>query len=66
MNGMFSLNGLGGFLIAVVLLLVVVFALGYKAVSTQKAQSLNSYVIENVSSLQMKNKNNAANYKEVK
>lgn len=66
MNGMFSLNGLGGFLIAVVLLLAVVFALGYKAVSTQKAQSLNPYVIENANSLQMKDKNNATNYKEIK
>lgn len=66
MNGMFGINGLGGFLIAVILLLVVVFGLGYKAVVTQKTQSLNPYAIENVNSLEMKNTQNATNYKELK
>ncbi len=65
MNGLFGVNGLFGFLVAVVLLLAIVFGLGYAAVITQKAEANNPYAIENASALQMKSKDNANYFKDV-
>ena len=65
MNGLFGINGLLGYFIAVILLLSVVFCLGYAAVVTQKAQANNPYVIENANTLQMTSKSNAEHYKNV-
>lgn len=65
MNGLFGINGLLGYFIAVILLLSVVFCLGYAAVITQKAQANNPYVIENANTLQMTSKSNAEHYKNV-
>jgi len=36
MNGLFGLNGITGYLIAVVLLLSIVFALGYSSIVVQQ------------------------------
>lgn len=47
MNGIFGLNGLGGFLIAVVLLLSIVAFLGTQAVLVQHAEATNAYKIHN-------------------
>lgn len=65
MNGLFGVNGLLGFIVAVVLLLSVVFCLGYTAVVTQSAQANNHYTIENANTLQMRSADNAQHYKEV-
>ena len=46
MNGYFSLNGLSGFFLAVVLLLAIVAVLGFTAVSVQKAEATNYYTID--------------------
>ncbi|WP_299546253.1 DUF4006 family protein [uncultured Helicobacter sp.] len=64
MNGLFGVNGLLGYFVAVVLLLSVVFGLGYAAVVTQKAQANNPYVIENANTLQMTSKENAQHFKD--
>ena len=65
MNGLFGLNGLSGYILSVVVLLVIVFCLGFAAVATQRAQANNPYVIENVNDLQMKSAENHRHYKEV-
>lgn len=46
MNGYFSLNGLSGFFLAVVLLLAIVAVLGFTAVGVQKAGATNYYTID--------------------
>lgn len=46
MNGYFSLNGLSGFFLAVVLLLAIVAVLGFTAVGIQKAEATNYYTID--------------------
>lgn len=45
MNGLFGVNGIGGFLVAVVLLLAIVFWFGSNAVATQKRTATQSYTI---------------------
>lgn len=45
-GGYFSLNGLVGFFIAVVLLLVIVAVLGFCAVGVQKREATNYYNLE--------------------
>ncbi len=66
MNGLFGINGLGGYIVAVALLLAIVFGLGYAAVITQKAQANNPYVIENQNSIEKKSVGNAQHYQDVK
>lgn len=63
MNGLFGLNGLTGFLIAVVLLLAIVFFLGYAAITTQHAEALNSYKIQNSTAIPMNSANMEQHYK---
>lgn len=58
MNGLFGLNGLVGYIIAVVLLLTVVFILGSNGVAIQKANATNYYTVENPFEIQMINENN--------
>lgn len=65
MNGLFGINGLGGYIVAVVLLLAIVFGLGYAAVMTQKTEANNPYVIENPNSIQMKSVENAGHFQSV-
>ncbi|PZT48965.1 hypothetical protein B6S12_01335 [Helicobacter valdiviensis] len=66
MNGLFGLNGLGGYIIAVVLLLSVVFGLGYKAVMTQHTQALNPYVIEDINNIKKISTENKKHFQDVK
>lgn len=61
-SGYFSLNGIGGLIVAVVLLLAVVGILGTIAVSVQKEQANNHYTIEG-SKANMIDKSNSKLYK---
>ncbi|WP_104722331.1 DUF4006 family protein [Helicobacter mesocricetorum] len=63
MNGLFGINGLSGYFLSVVLLLVIVFILGYLAITTQRNQVNHPYVIENLNTLEKKSINNAKHYK---
>lgn len=58
MNGLFGLNGLTGFIIAVVLLLSIVAALGTCAILTQKSVATDYYTI-NATPIQQINADNA-------
>ena len=51
MNGLFGLNGLTGFIIAVVLLLSIVAGLGTCAILTQKSVATDYYKIEQVDAI---------------
>lgn len=60
MNGfMRILNGLGGFFIAVVLLLSIVAILGTCAILTQRAEATHYYKIENAGEIEQINSDNA-------
>lgn len=65
MNGLFGVNGLLGYVVAVVLLLAIVFGLGYAAVSTQASVATNYYTLD-AQSLKMNSSANAALYKDAK
>ncbi len=56
---MFGLNGIGGMLIAVVLLLSIVGFLGTNAVLVQQKEASNYYKIEGEKEIKMIDKNNA-------
>jgi LPS O-antigen subunit length determinant protein (WzzB/FepE family) len=45
MNGMWGINGLTGYFIAVVLLLSIAFGLGYGAITTQQYTATHPYAI---------------------
>lgn len=64
MGGLFGLNGLLGYFISIILLLLIVFGLGYAAVITQRTQGNNPYVIDNANALEMINKANAQHFKD--
>ncbi|MCI5967976.1 DUF4006 family protein [Helicobacter sp.] len=66
MNGLFGINGLSGYFLSVVILLAIVFGLGYAAVITQKEQANNPYVIEDINTLQGVSKDNVLHYKDAK
>ncbi|WP_295698115.1 DUF4006 family protein [Helicobacter mastomyrinus] len=59
MNGLFGLNGLTGFFIAVVLLLSVVAGLGTCAILTQKSVATDYYKIIDATEIKQKNTDNA-------
>lgn len=59
MNGLFGLNGLIGFFIAVVLLLAIVVGLGTSAILVQKAEATRYYKIEQKDAIQQINRDNA-------
>lgn len=61
-NGYFSLNGLLGFFIAVVLLLSIVVILGFCAVNIQKREATNYYTIDTQKAI-MIDSSNASHYK---
>ena len=61
-GGYFSLNGLSGFIIAVVLLLAIVVALGICAVNVQKREATNYYNL-GATNIEMVNNANAQHYK---
>lgn len=59
MNGLFGLNGLIGFFIAVALLLAIVVGLGTGAILVQKAESTHYYKIEQKDAIQQISSDNA-------
>lgn len=59
MNGLFGLNGLTGFIIAVVLLLSIVAGLGTCAILTQQSVATSYYKIEHVDSIKQISTDNA-------
>ncbi len=63
MNGLFGVNGLLGYLVAVVLLLSIVFVLGMTAVGIQKSEATNYYKIENPFELKMNSTSNVNHVK---
>ena len=65
MSKLFGINGLGGLLIAVILILAVVVILGYKSVLVQRAESTNFYQLDR-NDIQMDSPKNAQYYKLIK
>lgn len=59
MNGLFGLNGLSGFFLAVVLLLAIVAGLGTCAVLTQKQESTHYYKMQQIDSIKQIGTDNA-------
>lgn len=65
MSKLFGINGLGGLLIAVVLILSLVTILGYKGVLVQQAESTNFYQLDK-NAIEMNSSQNAQHYKLIK
>ncbi|RDU74570.1 DUF4006 domain-containing protein [Helicobacter anseris] len=65
MNKLFGLNGLFGFLIAVVLVVGLAISLGYVSVLVQQKESTNHYSIDR-SAVEMKDTKNTQYYKLIK
>lgn len=65
MNKLFGLNGLLGFLIAVVLVVGLAIGLGYVSVLVQQKESTNYYNIDR-SAIEMKDTQNTQHYKLIK
>lgn len=59
MNGLFGINGLSGFFLAVVLLLAIVAGLGTCAILTQKSVATSYYKIDNVDKIKQISADNA-------
>lgn len=59
MNGLFGLNGLSGFFLAVVLLLAIVAGLGTCAVLTQKQEATHYYKMQQIDSIKQIGADNA-------
>lgn len=62
MNGLFGINGLLGYVVAVLLVVALAAGLGYAAVSAQKSQATNYYKIDNQAGIKMKSKENVSHY----
>lgn len=62
MNGLFGINGLTGYFVAVVLLLSVVGVLGTCAVLTQKEVATSYYKIEDASAIKQISADNAKHH----
>ena len=60
-GGYFSLNGLVGFIIAVVLLLAIVVSLGICAIGVQKREATNYYNLD-TANIEMVNSSNENHY----
>ncbi|MDX1809095.1 MAG: DUF4006 family protein [Sulfurospirillaceae bacterium] len=58
-RNVFGLNGVAGMLIATVLLLSILAFLTVKGISAQREVANKPYTIKNISSLKMRDKNNA-------
>ncbi|PAF54524.1 hypothetical protein BKH42_01040 [Helicobacter sp. 13S00482-2] len=63
MNGLFGINGLLGYIVAVLLVVGLAVGFGFAAVSIQKSQATNYYKIDNQANIKMKSKDNAYHYK---
>lgn len=62
MNGLFGINGLSGFFLAVVLLLAIVAGLGTCAILTQKSVATSYYKIDNVDKIKQISTDNATHH----
>ena len=65
-RGIFTLNSLGGMLIAVLLLLAILTFLMVKAISAQQNNASNFYKIENAKEIKMFSTENAKHVVDVK
>lgn len=65
-RGLFTLDGITGFLIATVVLVVVVLAWAYAAYDMQVKNATNFYKIENPEEIKMVSKDNAKHFVDVK
>lgn len=65
-RGIFTLNSLGGMLIAVLLLLAILTFLMVKAISAQQNNASNFYKIENAKEIKMFSTDNAKHVVDVK
>lgn len=66
MNGLFGVNGLLGYLVAVVLLLSVVGVFTFLAIGVQKEEATNYYRLEKAHAIQMYNSDNEKQYRSTK
>ncbi|WP_277641226.1 DUF4006 family protein [Wolinella succinogenes] len=66
MNGLFGVNGLLGYLVAVVLLLSVVGVFTFLAIGVQKEEATNYYRLEKAHDIQMHNSDNEKQYRSTK
>lgn len=62
MNGLFGINGLLGYLVAVVLLLSIVGCFAFLAIGTQQREATNYYKLEKAHEIQMYSIDNVKQY----
>lgn len=65
-RGLFTLDGMAGFLLATVILVVVVLSWAYAAYDMQVKNATNFYKIENPEAIKMISKDNAKHFVDVK
>lgn len=63
MNGLFGVNGLLGYIVAVALLLSVVGTFTYLAIGIQKTEATNYYRFEKAHDIQMLSSDNVKQYR---
>ncbi|OBV29441.1 hypothetical protein BKN38_02405 [Helicobacter sp. CLO-3] len=66
MNGLFGINGLLGYLVAVLLVVGLAIGFGICAASVQSANAQNYYKIDNYQDIQSKSADNKQFYKDAK
>lgn len=66
MNGLFGINGLLGYLVAVVLVVALAIGFGICAASVQSANAQNYYQINNYQDIQSKSADNKQFYQDAK
>ncbi|PAF46380.1 hypothetical protein BKH46_07890 [Helicobacter sp. 12S02634-8] len=62
MNGLFGINGLVGYVIAVVLVVGIAVFFSVVAIGVQKTQATHYYKLQDQSAIQMKNTKNDKHY----
>ncbi|PAF44831.1 DUF4006 family protein [Helicobacter sp. 11S02596-1] len=62
MNGLFGINGLLGYLVAVLLVVGAAGVFGFAAIHIQKSQATNYYKIDNQDAIKMKSVGNEDHY----
>lgn len=65
MNGIFGINGLAGYAVAVLLVVGGAVAAGAGAIYIQKNQSTHYYKIQGQTSIKMRNVNNSQHYEAI-
>lgn len=66
MNGLFGINGLFGFLVAVVLVVVLAIGFGMLAASIQSENSTNYYIIKDSTHIEAQSADNKDHFEDVK